>query len=140
MLKRRTCLRMAGVAGIAFSLLFCGARSKGQATASPLVRLAELEIDPAQLTQYQTALKREIESSIRLEPGVLNLYAVSVKNQPNRIRIFEVYADTDAYRAHLTTPHFLRYKQETQKMIKSLNLIETDPIILGGAGKRSPSR
>ncbi len=39
--------------------------------------------------------------SIRLEPGVLTLYAVSVKGDPAQIRIFEIYADAASYEAHL---------------------------------------
>jgi hypothetical protein len=34
------------------------------------VRLAELEIDPAQIENYKAALKEEIETSIRVESGV----------------------------------------------------------------------
>jgi quinol monooxygenase YgiN len=97
----------------------------------PLVRLAELEIDPAQLDSYKAFLREEIETSIRVEPGVLNLYAVAVKGQPAQIRIFEMYADTAAYEAHLQTPHFLKYKTGTQGMVKSLRLLETDPVLLG---------
>jgi quinol monooxygenase YgiN len=72
----------------------------------PLVRIAELEIDPAQLERYKAALKEEIETSIRVEPGVLTLYAVAEKENPARIRIFEMYAGVEAYKAHLETPHF----------------------------------
>ena len=97
----------------------------------PLVRIAELEIDPAQLEVYRAALKEEIAASIRVEPGVLTLYAVSVKDHPTQIRIFETYADHAAYEAHLQTSHFKKYKSETQGMVKSLKLIETDPILLG---------
>jgi quinol monooxygenase YgiN len=97
----------------------------------PLVRIAELEIDPAQLEVYRAALKEEIAASIRVEPGVLTLYAVSVKDHPTQIRIFETYADQAAYEAHLQTSHFQKYKRETQGMVKSLQLIETDPILLG---------
>ena len=50
------------------------------------MRLAELEIDPAQLDPYKAALKEEIATSIRVEPGVLTLYAVSVKDHPTQIR------------------------------------------------------
>jgi quinol monooxygenase YgiN len=99
--------------------------------AHPLVRLAELEIDPAQLDSYKSFLREEVEASIRIEPGVLTLYAVAVKDQPTQIRIFEMYADTAAYEAHLKTPHFLKYKAGTQGMVKSLRLLETDPISLG---------
>ena len=96
-----------------------------------LVRIAELEIDAGQIDAYRNALKEEIETSIRIEPGVLTLYAVSVKGQPNQIRIFEIYKDEAAYESHLQTPHFKKYKAETQGMVKSLKLIETEPILLG---------
>jgi quinol monooxygenase YgiN len=97
----------------------------------PLVRIAELEIDAGQVEAYRNALKEEVETSIRVEPGVLTLYAVSVKAQPNQIRIFETYKDEAAYESHLQTPHFRKYKAETQGMVKSLKLIETEPIVLG---------
>ena len=100
-----------------------------------MVRLAELEIDPAQLDSYKAALKEEIETSIRLEPGVLTLFAVSVKDRPTQIRIFEAYADMAAYEAHIRTPHFTKYKIGTQHMVKSLTLVETDPIVLGAKPK-----
>jgi quinol monooxygenase YgiN len=103
-----------------------------KAMKKPLTRMAELEIDPTQLESYIGALKEEIAESIRLEAGVLTLYAVSVKGKSNQIRIFETYADQAAYEAHLQTYHFKKYKRETERMIKSLKLIETDPILLGG--------
>lgn len=102
---------------------------------SRVVRLAELRIDPGQLGEYKAALREQIEASIRLEPGVLTLYAVSVKGDPGQIRIFEMYADTTAYQAHLQTPHFKKYKASTEGMVKSLVLVETDPIVLGAKPK-----
>ena len=99
------------------------------------VRIAELDIDPAQLDAYKAALREEIEASIRVEPGVLALYAVSERDNPARIRIFEVYASEEAYRAHLETTHFLKYKAGTQHMVRSLKLVETDPVMLGAKTK-----
>ena len=86
----------------------------------PIVRMAELDIDPAQLDAYKAFLTEEIEASVRLEPGVLSLSAVSVKGDPTRIRILEVYADQAAYEAHLKAPHFLKYKNGTTAMVRSL--------------------
>ncbi|OHV25979.1 MULTISPECIES: putative quinol monooxygenase [Rhizobium] len=94
----------------------------------PVVRMAELEIDPDRLDAYRALLTEEIEASVRLEVGVLSLSAVSIRDAPNRIRILEVYADKGAYEAHLRTPHFLKYKSETAGMVTSLTLIEVDPI------------
>lgn len=96
-----------------------------------VVRLAELEIDPAQLEQYKAALQEEIAASIRLEPGVLRLYAVSVRDHPEQVRRFEMYANQAAYESHLQTPHFKKYKAATQGMVQSLKLLETEPILLG---------
>lgn len=96
----------------------------------PVVRMAELEIDPDTLESYRALLKEEIEASVALEDGVLSLSAVSIRGNPNRIRILEVYADQEAYEAHLQTPHFLKYKNQTAHMVTSLTLIEVDPIAM----------
>jgi quinol monooxygenase YgiN len=107
--------------------LFCACRrAPAEQVQGRVVRLAELEIDPAQLENYKAALREEIEASIRVEPGVLTLYAVSVKDSPARIRILEMYADADAYKAHLETPHFKKYKTSqscpTCKPLKAVGL------------------
>src|SRR5215218_9913426 len=85
------------------SLICACGRTPVEQTRDHLVRIAELDIDPAQLENYKALLKEEIETSIRVQPGVLTLYAVSLKDDPAKIRIFETYADVDAYNAHLTT-------------------------------------
>lgn len=96
-----------------------------------IVRLAKLVIDPAQLENYKTILREGIETAVRVEPGVLTLYAVAEKNNPTHITILEIYADTVAYKAHLQTPHFIKYKTTTKDMIKSLELVDTDPLVPG---------
>lgn len=93
--------------------------------------MAKLRIDPAQLETYKAALKEEIENSVKVEPGVLTLYAVSEKENPAHITIFEIYAGAEAYKAHLETPHFKKYKNSTKEMVRSLELVEVDPIALG---------
>jgi quinol monooxygenase YgiN len=99
-------------------------------TAQPYVRVADIEIDPAQSEEFQAALRDEVEASVRIEPGVLALYAVQAKDNPAHIVVFEIYAGVAAYAAHLETPHFLAYKAATQNMVKSLKLTETVPIAL----------
>ena len=96
-----------------------------------VVRLARIKVDLAQLEDYKIALKEEIETSIRVEPGVLSLNAVADKNNPTDITILEMYLNEDAYRNHLETLHFKKYKTATKDMVKSLELVETTPILLG---------
>jgi quinol monooxygenase YgiN len=94
-----------------------------------LVRLAVIEVDSSQIKQYNEFLKEEIEASIRLEPGVITLYGVAEKENPQHVTLFETYADSAQYRRHLTTPHFQKYKQGTMKMVANLELIEMQPIL-----------
>ena len=111
------------------TFVFCGQTSfqnKNQ-----MVRLAKLVIDSSQLENYNALLKEEIEASVRVEPGVLTLYAVAEKNNPTHITILEIYADTVAYKSHLLTPHFIKYKNGTKDMVKSLELVETVPLAPG---------
>ena len=98
-------------------------------TNKQLVRLARLEIYPAQLESYKAAIKEHIETALRVEPGVLTLYAVAEKAHPTHITMLEIYASEAAYQAHLKTPHFLKYKSGTQQMVKSLELVETEPLV-----------
>jgi quinol monooxygenase YgiN len=54
----------------------------------------------------------------------------NLKITPARVFVFEIYADVDAYKAHLETAHFKTYKSATRNMVKSLKLRDTVPILL----------
>ena len=95
------------------------------------MRLSKITVDTAQLDAYNAFLKEEIEASMRLEPGVLTLYATAEKDAPHEVTILEIYADSAAYESHLKTPHFQKYKQGTLAMVKDLELIDVAPLIPG---------
>jgi quinol monooxygenase YgiN len=132
MTARQALLGTALVASFLFSAQRCFAAEE---VGKVIVRIAELDIAPEQLVAYKLILKEEIETSIRVEPGVLTLYAVSLKGHPEQIRLFEMYRDAASYEAHLQSPHFKSYKAQTQRMVKGLRLIETEPILLGSKPK-----
>jgi quinol monooxygenase YgiN len=95
-----------------------------------VVRMAELQIDPAQLENYKAAVKEEMETSLRTEPGVLAIYAVAEKDNPSKLRFFEMYADEAAYGAHIASTHFRKYFDTTKGMITSRTLIDAVPVQL----------
>lgn len=111
------------------ALLMIFSNASAQEEHTQMVRLANLVIDEAHLESYNKFLKEEIETSLRVEPGVLTLYAVAEKDNPTHITILEIYASKEAYQSHIQTPHFLKYKNGTQHMVKSLTLTETTPLI-----------
>jgi len=113
-----------GAMGAAFQNSACGQ------DVNPVIHIAKLQIDAAQLEKYKAFLKEEISASVKLEPGVLKLFAVADKADPSSITVFEFYASDAAYNSHLETPHFKKYKTGTQKMVKSLELMNAKNIIL----------
>ena len=110
-------------------LSFIGCGNASAQEKKQIVRLAKIVIDSAQLESYKALLKEGVEAAVRAEPGVLTLYAVSEKEHPTHFTILEIYADSTAYKAHLQTPHFIKYKTSTKDMIKSLELVETVPLV-----------
>src|SRR3954454_22265923 len=80
-----------------------GGAAIAEETHRPYVQVAEIEIDPAQLEAYKAAVHEQIETAVQLEAGVLALYSVTDKDNPAHVFVFEMYADIDAYMAHLET-------------------------------------
>ena len=91
-------------------------------------RIAQIYVDPVQLDNYTAALKQQMTTAMAVEPGVLSYYAVSDKKEPSHITIFEIYADSAAYKLHIQTPHFQKYKATVKDMIKTLMLEDVDVI------------
>lgn len=93
-----------------------------------MVRISEIEINPAYLEEYKAILKEEAAASVRVEPGVISIFPMYQKDSPTHVRILEIYASRAAYEAHLKTPHFQKYKSTTLKMVKSLRLVDMEAI------------
>ena len=94
------------------------------------MRIAKVVIDSAKLEDYKTALKEGMHAAVDKEPGVLSLYAVYDKEHPTHVTVFETYTDEDAYKAHIQTAHFKKYKEAVKDMVKSLELTDVLPIAL----------
>jgi len=93
-----------------------------------MIRIAKIQVYPAQLDSYNAALREQMTTAVKVEPGVLSYYAVADKADPSHITIFETYADTAAYQSHIQTAHFKKYKLTVQNMVKSLELEDVNLI------------
>lgn len=93
-----------------------------------IVRLSKIEVYPQYLAEYLQYATEVGEVSLRTESGVLTMYAVSEKDNPCRITILETYASQEAYKRHVASAHFQKYKQGTLHMVKSLQLTDQTPL------------
>ena len=93
-----------------------------------VVRIAEIEVHPEWLDAYLAAAGAVGAESVAKEPGVVCIFPMQRKDNPCLIRIVEIYRSEEAYKAHLATPHFRKYKEGTPHMIKSLKLVPMRPL------------
>lgn len=96
--------------------------------ADGIVRLSKIEVDPQYLDEYVKFATEVGEVSLRTEPGVLTMYAVAEKENPCIITILETYSSQDAYKKHIASKHFQKYKQGTLHMVKTLVLTDQTPL------------
>ena len=100
-----------------------------------IVRLAEIDVVPDLLYEYLTFAKEVGTVSMANEPGVIGLFSMQDKENPSKVYILEVYADRQAYEAHIHSAHFRKYKESTADMVKSLRLIDTIPLLFSKLNK-----
>ena len=93
-----------------------------------IVRLAEIEVYPEHLTEYLNFANEVDRQSVEREPGVICLFPMQSAEDSTQIRILEIYASEEAYQSHIKTEHFLKYKQGTLHMVKSLKLPTMRPL------------
>ena len=105
-----------------------GMCAKQSMTADGIVRLSKIEVYPQYLDEYMQYAVEVGEISLRTEPGVLTMYAVSDKENPCLVTILETYVSQAAYQSHVASAHFQKYKQGTLHMVKSLQLCDQTPL------------
>ena len=56
------------------------------------------------------------------------MYAMQEKDNPCNITILETYTSQAAYRSHIASAHFQKYKQGTLHMVKNLQLLDQNEL------------
>jgi quinol monooxygenase YgiN len=92
--------------------------------ADGFVVIAEFELQPGSGERFQEFVAVNAASSIRDEPGCRRFDVLLPEGVADRVTLYEIYDDRDAFDAHLRTPHFAAFKQAT------------DPIVLSIVGRR----
>lgn len=113
--------------------------SSFSAQAAPILHIVELGIAPGQQQAFDDAGRENLSASVGHEPGTLALYAVSPRGNPDLSYLVEVYADADAYQAHVAGVSYKTYATKAPKLLTDhKKLIDTDPVFL--AEKPMPIR
>ncbi|MDE5807760.1 MAG: antibiotic biosynthesis monooxygenase [Muribaculaceae bacterium] len=96
--------------------------------ADGIVRLSKIKVNPDYLDEYMKYAVEVGTTSLETEPGVLTMYAVADKDNPCNITILETYVSQEAYKSHIASEHFQKYKKGTLHMVDSLWLDDVKPL------------
>lgn len=126
--NRFIALVISAVTFISLCLQSCNMADKKQMEEDSIVRLSKIEVYPQYLDEYINFAVEVGTKSLLTEPGVLTMYAMQDKENPCIITILETYASQEAYRSHIASDHFQKYKQGTLHMVKELELCDQTPL------------
>ncbi|HDR2353728.1 TPA: antibiotic biosynthesis monooxygenase [Enterobacter roggenkampii] len=104
--------------------------------------LVIVEVKPEFQTEFKNIVLPEMAESLKVEKGVLAMYAATDSQTPNRWYFYEIYASEEAYQLHRQTPHFRDYLRQTAHMSVSKDAIPVKPVFLRNKGgiKQEPHR
>jgi (4S)-4-hydroxy-5-phosphonooxypentane-2,3-dione isomerase len=87
--------------------------------------LGTIEVKPGTRDQALPAVLAHRERSLRDEPGTLQFEVLVPNDDPNKIHLFEVYADTAAFSAHMKGASMAAVSQEAGHLLVSLTGIQS---------------
>jgi len=102
--------------------------------------LVVVEVKPEFQAEFKKIVLPEMAESLKVEKGVLAMYAATDVKMPNRWYFYEIYASEEDYQLHRQTPHFQDYLRQTAHMSISKEAIPVKPVFLRNKGgiKQAP--
>lgn len=99
--------------------------------------LVIVEVKPEFQSEFRNIVLPEMVESLKVEKGVLAMYAGTDSETPKRWYFYEIYASEEDYQLHRQTLHFLDYLRQTAHMSA-----RKEPVFLRNKGgiKQEPQR
>lgn len=104
--------------------------------------LVIVEVKPEFQSEFRNIVLPEMVESLKVEKGVLAMYAGTDSETPKRWYFYEIYASEEDYQLHRQTLHFLDYLRQTAHMSARKDAISVKPVFLRNKGgiKQEPQR
>ncbi len=96
----------------------------------PRVQWAVVESTEGAMSQIIEMGARILASTSANEKGTYALYGVIEKDNPNLMRLLEIYESDEAYRIHSTSPAFQQYRAERLPILAGLKILPVNGIVL----------
>ena len=96
----------------------------------PRVQWAVVESTAGTMSRMIEIGARVLAPTTATETGTYALYGVIERDNPNLMRLLEIYESDEAYRIHSTSPAFQQYRAERLPFLAGLKLLPVNGIVL----------
>lgn len=96
----------------------------------PRVQWAVVESTAGTMPQMIEMGARILAPTTAGEAGTYALYGVIERDNPNLMRLLEIYESNEAYRIHSTSPAFQQYRAERLPILSGLKILPVNAIVL----------
>lgn len=128
-MKKLASLILSGLLSITFSAAMANPIRTPEGN-FPRVQWAVVESTPGNLGKIGEIGARVLASTAAKESGTYALYGVIEKDNPDLMRLLEIYESDETYRIHSTSAAFQTYRAERFQFLKGLKLLPVNGIVL----------
>jgi quinol monooxygenase YgiN len=94
----------------------------------PYIILVDFAILSGSVDLFVELVTANARSSLKDEPGCRRFDVLRTIANPDRILLYEIYDDRDAFERHTTTPHFRQFDAAVERMVVSKSVIELESL------------
>ena len=92
---------------------------------SRLALIGTIEFVPGARERVLAALAAHKARALADEPGTLGFEILVPREAEDKVHLYEVYADDDAFEAHRNAPSIARFREETAGIVTGLTVMMT---------------
>lgn len=88
--------------------------------------IVDFQVNEGKMAEFLPLMKENARASVANEPGCLQFDVLQVQGEPNRIVLFEVYADDAAFQAHMKMPHLAAFLEKARPLMGKPTMVKMD--------------
>jgi (4S)-4-hydroxy-5-phosphonooxypentane-2,3-dione isomerase len=96
----------------------------------PYIILVDFEIRPAAVGLFIELVTANARSSLQEEAGCRRFDVHRTVGNPDRILLYEIYDDRNAFERHMSTPHFHQFDAAVESLVVSKSVLELEQLNL----------
>lgn len=93
---------------------------------SGFVIMVDFHLRPGTMDAFRGLIDANAIASFAEEPGCQRFDVLVPKGGGDRIMLYEIYDDREAFNAHLRTPHFAQFNQDSAALVMDKMVTEYD--------------